>query len=111
MGHGPFMGGPAPASFNIKQRKSFVPRPTGPLDPMETSCGTPSGSASYLRSSFKELRNMHDSRQKFDKVFGWAAFLASYLLVVVLISLPFSDRGTNEQPQTSKGEIASLLTD
>jgi len=54
---------------------------------------------------------MNDSRHKLDKAFGWAAFLASYLLVAVLIFLPFPDRGTNEQPRTSKGEIASLMAD
>ena len=93
---------------------SPVPEPTGSLDLHGTPCAITMADAGLhlvSRPSFKELRRMNDSRHKLDKAFGWAAFLASYLLVAVLISLPFSDRGTNEQPRTSKGEIASLMAD
>jgi hypothetical protein len=67
------------------------------------------GALPALGSFLRELRCMNASKKKFEKVIGWTAFLASYLLVLGLTAAPFANLGTNEQPLPLKEEMASLV--
>ena len=49
---------------------------------------------------------MNGSKKKMDKAFAWAAFVASYFLVWLMISMPM-ERQSDEQSE-SKAVIASL---
>lgn len=54
---------------------------------------------------------MSKSKGKLNQTLGWMAFLASYLLVLLMTSMPLLERRAGEQRTITTEELAVLMTD
>lgn len=65
--------------------------------------------AEFLPATHKGDDDMNSSKKKMNNAFAWAAFLASYILVSLMISMPMQRQPT-EQP-SSEAVFARLAVD